>query len=265
MNKHLVRVGTVVAACALVGSGVAVAGAVGTTPSSTVVYSACVQKNVGVPYNITINGTPKCLPHDTVITWNAQGPQGAQGAQGPAGAPGSQGPKGDTGSPGVPGTPGSQGPKGDTGPAGPSNLSALQGSPCTFAGNASSVSVAQDPTTGAVTLTCTPVYDVTGDVTGGSMTVIQISDFTIDSGNSCSSTTSCSYLSSPGHSIRLIFESGDEVQGPSGSAFSYTCPSGWSGGGAAIPKTGPGGTEYDGECTTGSIGANATATATFSG
>lgn len=215
MNKHLVRLATVVAACALVGSGVAVAGAVATTPSPTVVYSACVQKNVGVPYNITINGTPKCLPHDTVITWSAQGPQGAQGAQG------TQGPKGDTGSPGVPGTPGTPGSKGDTGPAGPSNLAALQGSPCTFAGNASTVNVTQDPTTGAVSLTCNPSYLVSVSVTGGSLTDIHIAN-SVTGGLNCFNATACSNLSPPAPLFRVDLESGDQSTG-GGSSFSYSC------------------------------------------
>jgi Collagen triple helix repeat (20 copies) len=231
MNKHLVRLATVAAACALVGSGVVVAGAVSNTPSPTVVYSACVQKSVGVPYNITINGTPKCLPHDSVITWNAQGPQGAQGAQGAQGIQGIQGiqgPKGDTGSPGAPGAPGtpgapgSTGPTGDTGAAGPSNLAALQGSPCTFAGNASSINVTQDATTGAVTLTCAPVYTISGTVSGGSMNRIGIQDLSNDGGNGCNNSVSCSYDATGGARFQIYMQSGDEVNG-GGSDFTYKC------------------------------------------
>jgi hypothetical protein len=81
-------------------------------PATT--FTACVTTAGHALYNVTTNGTPKCLGHDTKITWNQTGPQGAKGdpgATGPAGPPGA---KGDTGPAGP------QGPAGDTGPAGPS-------------------------------------------------------------------------------------------------------------------------------------------------
>ena len=261
MNKQLVRLATVVAACALVGSGIAVAGAVGTTPSSTVVYSACVQKSVGVPYNITINGTPKCLPHDTVITWNAQGPQGAQGAQGTQGPVGATGPKGATGSPGVPGTPGSQGPTGATGAPGPSTIAALQGSPCTYGGNASSINVTQDATTGAVTLTCTPVYSMSVTVSGGTSSEIELVNFTTTAQKNCLSATSCSTLAASGDHIQLrVFNGSQETGG--GSPFTYTCDGGASQFADPSPAY-PSGTYYEGVCQTASLSDNYVMAASF--
>lgn len=130
MNKHLVRLATIVAAVAIVGGGIAVAGAVSATPSPSVVYSACVNKATGVPYNITINGTPKCLPHDTVISWNAQGPQGIQGVQGatgPKGATGARGPAGATGPNGATGSRGATGASGPKGPTGPTGATGAPG------------------------------------------------------------------------------------------------------------------------------------------
>jgi hypothetical protein len=260
MNKHLVRLATVAAACALVGGGVAVAGAVGTTPSPTVVYSACVQKNAGVPYSITINGTPKCLPHDSVITWNAQGPQGIQGAQGV------QGPTGNTGPTGAPGSPGTPGPTGNTGPAGPSNLAALQGSPCTYNGHPSHVNVSQDATTGAISLACAVVYDVTANSTGGSYSEVRIKDFTTLNIITCGSTTSCSGLVGAGDYIQVELYSGSFDTG-GGSPFNVTCPAGWQGSGPASPSPGDiSGTYYEALCqivTDGGITSDGTMTSTF--
>lgn len=278
MNKHLVRLATVVAAVAIVGGGIAVAGAVSSTPSPSVVYSACVNKATGIPYNITINGTPKCLPKDTVISWNAQGPQGIQGVQGVQGATGPKGATGPEGATGSPGAAGATGPRGATGPKGatgtkgaagatgapgPANLAALQGSPCTFDGNASTLNVSQDPTTGVVTLTCTPVYDVTGAVSRGVMTTIQITDYSTEGGNVCNSVASCSYLSGSGHDILILWASGNPLSG-GGTAFSVTCPSGWTGGGPADPMSGlTSGTWYATSCEDSSVTANTTITAAF--
>jgi hypothetical protein len=88
----------------------------------------------------------------------AQGPKGdpgAAGTNGTNGVDGAQGPKGDTGAAGTNGTngvDGAQGPKGDAGAA-LSNLSDLQGVPCTVAGVAASVQVAV-AADGSIALTC---------------------------------------------------------------------------------------------------------------
>lgn len=111
------------ATIALVGGGVALA-ADSTSPST--VYSACVSTLGHALYNVTADGTPRCVGHDTTISWNQTGPQGAQGL---TGAPGPQGAKGDTGGTGPAGPAGAKGDTGDTGPAGPVGPVGPQGDP----------------------------------------------------------------------------------------------------------------------------------------
>lgn len=126
LTKRVAVVGTTAVVMAAGGSAVALA----TTGSSADVYEGCLSHHLGALYHVHVNPTspPRCLPHDTSITWNQtgpagavgpQGPKGATGDTGPAGAVGPQGPKGDTGDTGPAGPQGSPGPKGDTGPAGP--------------------------------------------------------------------------------------------------------------------------------------------------
>jgi hypothetical protein len=70
-------------AAVLVGSGLAATGIVAVataTPSPT--YTACLTTLGGALYNVTTNGTPKCLGKDKTITWSQTGPQGAAGANG---------------------------------------------------------------------------------------------------------------------------------------------------------------------------------------
>lgn len=116
---------------------------------------------------------------------------------------------------------GATGPTGATGAPGPASLAALQGSPCTFDGNASSISVSQDPTTGVVTLTCNPAYLVSVSVTGGSLTNIQIAN-SATSGQDCSDATTCSSVGPPGSLFRVTLSSGVSGAG-GGSSFSYSC------------------------------------------
>jgi hypothetical protein len=127
---------------ALVAVAVAAAGstaALASDQTSTDVYQACLQHNVGALYNVTANPTtpPRCLKHDTLISWNAKGQPGADGApgakgdtgatgaigpqglKGDTGATGPQGPKGDTGATGAIGPQGAKGDTGATGPQGP--------------------------------------------------------------------------------------------------------------------------------------------------
>jgi hypothetical protein len=197
------------AALALVAGGTAAGATIAASPidSSGVIH--------GCYYSATKDGSHQVILQDagtscpkstTAITWNQTGPPGATGPQGPAGA---QGPKGDTG---------------PQGPAGPSNLAALQGSPCTFNGHDSSLKVNVDSTTGAVTMTCTPVIVVSATITGGTMPIIQISDFNIGSGNLCHNASSCSFSVSSGDSVRVYLQSGDNSRPVTGSSFTYTCP-----------------------------------------
>jgi hypothetical protein len=115
LSRRLAIGGGVFAAVAVAG-GVALA----TTSSSSAVYKGCLSHVGGVLYNVQVNpgSAPKCLAHDTVISWNESGPPGVTGGAGPQGLkgdPGATGPQGANGS----GVTGPQGAQGDTGPAGP--------------------------------------------------------------------------------------------------------------------------------------------------
>jgi hypothetical protein len=86
----------------IVGAGATWVHAQTTSP----IYYACVNNNKGTI--VMIASGQQCKTNETMISWNAVGPQGPQGDQGMVGP---QGPKGD---------PGLQGPQGVQGPAGPS-------------------------------------------------------------------------------------------------------------------------------------------------
>ena len=127
------------AAVALTVLGGGVAFAAGTTSPAGATYAGCLNRASGVLYHVqtSTSPAPRCTQHDTVITWNSQGPKGdprpagqtgPTGPKGDAGPPGATGatgpagparPKGDTGAVGSPGADGATGAKGDTGPAGP--------------------------------------------------------------------------------------------------------------------------------------------------
>jgi hypothetical protein len=116
--RRAVVAGATVAA--IVGGGAAAA--LATSSSSGDTFKGCLNHEVGALYNVKLNSssTPRCFPHDPVVTWNENGQPGAPGL---AGATGPKGPKGDTGATGpsgagTPGATGPQGPKGDTGPQG---------------------------------------------------------------------------------------------------------------------------------------------------
>jgi hypothetical protein len=110
----------VACALALIGSGIVVATAAGSsTPAVT--YYACLSKVGGVLYNVNTTAAPKCILKDTDVSWNQVGPTGATGATGspgPAGATGSPGPAGATGSPGPTGPAGTNVAAGQSCPAG---------------------------------------------------------------------------------------------------------------------------------------------------
>jgi hypothetical protein len=253
---HITRRAALVTGAAsvlLVGGGTAGAAIVASGPvSSSGVIDGCytnAEINGSHVFVLQDQGT-SCPKGTTAISWNQTGPAGPAGpagATGPAGTTGAQGPIGLTGATGAPGPTGpagpagpigSAGPPGPTGPAGPagatgpagsSSLAALQGSPCTVGGRASSLNVSIDPTTGAVTMTCPPAYTVTATVTGGTMNDIEITDLTNNTGPLCvnglTGVTSCSFLAPVGDSVEVTLQSGGgTTSGPLGSPFTYTCP-----------------------------------------
>jgi collagen triple helix repeat protein len=250
----------------------------GPVSSNGVVHGCFSTKAVHGSHTLVLqNAGTKCPKGTTAVSWNEKGqagatgrtgatgpagPPGSAGATGPAGPPGSAGatgPAGPQGPAGATGPAGPQGPAGATGPAGPANLAALQGSPCTVGGNASTLNVSIDSTTGAVTMTCIPLVTISATVTGGSMTAIQISDSTNGSGNLCdSSPTSCSFMTQSGDSVRVVLESGSGATSTMGQPFTFTCP------GSAPQSAGQTGLDvYEGVCGPTTVTANYNVTASF--
>jgi hypothetical protein len=80
---------------------------------------ACVNANSGA-VRIVAQGAA-CRTPESLVTWNAVGPQGPPGSAGPAGPPAPQGPAGPAGALGPPG------PQGPVGPAGPQGSAGQQG------------------------------------------------------------------------------------------------------------------------------------------
>lgn len=211
----------------------------------------------------------------------ASGATGPTGPQGPTGATGTgvAGPTGPTGNPGVTGgtgpsgatgptgtsVTGATGPQGPTGPqgaTGPSSLAALQGSPCTFDSNPSSLEVSIDSTTGAVGLTCTPAYEVSATISDGTMTAVNLYDESVSKNNVFEDvSTSASVVMPRGQYAKVLLISGHQDTG-GGHEFSYTCP-------GSSPRTAvefPGeneGTYYEGLCESGSLSGDYAVTAIF--
>lgn len=138
LTRRALTVG--VAAAAIAATGSAAALAIGSSSSN--VYEGCLQHRIGALYHVELNPSspPRCLQHDTLVTWNQTGPAGAAGAPGPtgpagpkgdpgpagaAGAIGPAGPQGPKGDAGATGPQGEPGPKGDTGPAGPAGTTTV--------------------------------------------------------------------------------------------------------------------------------------------
>ncbi|WP_301485653.1 hypothetical protein [Intrasporangium sp.] len=123
ITRRILTAGMVAAALAVGGATLTLA----SDRSPAKVYQGCLQHNLGALYHVSVNpsSAPRCLPRDTLVTWNQTGPVGPQGAAGPqgpkgdTGAPGAQGPKGDTGATGPQGPRGATGATGATGAAGP--------------------------------------------------------------------------------------------------------------------------------------------------
>jgi hypothetical protein len=92
----------------------------------------------------------------------------------------------------------------------------LQGSAFTFDGHTSSLQVSTDNTTGDINLKCSPVYEVSATISGGS-SHIQIFDDTNNSfDQDCFFSTSCSTLMPGGHQARVLIHRS--------TSFSFTCP-----------------------------------------
>jgi hypothetical protein len=123
------KIGISASAFVLVGSGLILATAAGSSPTP-VTYYACLSKVGGVLYNVNSAAAPKCVLKDTSVSWSqvgptgatgpigVTGPTGATGSSGPAGATGQIGPAGATGPTGATGASGQIGPTGATGPTG---------------------------------------------------------------------------------------------------------------------------------------------------
>jgi hypothetical protein len=103
----------------LLAGGTATAAFAATSSAPAPSYTACVATLGGVLYNVTTNGTPKCLAKDHTITFNQTGPAGATGLTGAAGAAGTAGTAGAKGATGATGAAGATGPAGAVGATGP--------------------------------------------------------------------------------------------------------------------------------------------------
>src|SRR4051794_6894027 len=125
------RFAVAIGACAVtavLGSAITYAFAEPSPPTHT--FYACARGNQVRAHSITVDSTPRCSKHETVVSWNengAAGPTGAPGATGqdgvagPTGATGLAGPTGATGQNGV------AGPTGATGLAGPTGATGQNG------------------------------------------------------------------------------------------------------------------------------------------
>ncbi len=133
LSKRRILIGSLAFGAGGVGLGAITTVGVALATTTPATYTACVTTIGGALYNVTTNGTPKCLGKDQTITWNQQGPAGATGSVGAAGPVGPAGPVGATGSVGAAGPVGPAGPVGATGAAGPewvvSGIVASDGTP----------------------------------------------------------------------------------------------------------------------------------------
>lgn len=120
------------------GAATSLSGALASHDSSGTLH-ACVSKYTGVMRYVT--DPARCVSHEQLVEWNAdgvpgppgeQGPQGEQGPvgpQGPEGPVGPEGPQGLQGTPGAPGAPGAAGEQGLQGLQGPPGPQGIQGEP----------------------------------------------------------------------------------------------------------------------------------------
>ena len=193
------------------GVAAGVAYATGSIPGANGTIQGCYDSGG----NLKVVASLPCAKGYTALAWSQTGPagkdgtngtNGTNGKDGAAGKDGTNGTNGKDGADGVSVTSatepagnncatggskftaananvtyacnGAQGDTGQTGAAGPVNLATLQGTPCTYKGDPSSVSVSQDADSGAITLTCNPLYEVSATINNGSMSHIQLTYFT---------------------------------------------------------------------------------------
>lgn len=144
----------------------------------------------------------------------------------------------------------------------------LNGSACTFNGHTSTLAVSTDSTTGAVSMKCQPVYEVSVTVTGGAMSWLRIKDFTASTiVTLCLGQTFCSGLVPAGHQVQTEILSGSENTG-GGSPFTYTCPAGDFDAGPHTAIAQPGitsGTYYSGGCNNLALSGDEPITVSFTG
>ena len=105
-RRKLVAAGLILPTVA-VGS-LATAGAARIPPAATSKIYACYSDTTGALARLDYPKVKKCPSGETLISWNASGPQGAQGAKGAQGAIGAQGAEGAQGARGAAGPQGAR-------------------------------------------------------------------------------------------------------------------------------------------------------------
>ena len=108
-----------------IAGGFVVALALAPISADAQVISACVNNSDGTLRIVAPNTT--CRNNETLLPWNAVGPQGLPGLPGPQGVPGPAGTVGPAGAPGPAGTPGAPGAQGPAGPTGLTGATGLTG------------------------------------------------------------------------------------------------------------------------------------------
>jgi Collagen triple helix repeat (20 copies) len=216
--------------------------------------------------NLKVVASLPCPHGYTALAWSQTGPagkNGTNGTNGTNGKDGTNGTNGAQGSPGKDGTNGTNGTDGAPGAPGPASLDALNGTPCTFNGHPSKTRVTVDSTNGAVSIVCTPVYEVSVSVSGGTMSAVlfrysvpalsqQFSD--VGSGGA-------SIILPEGTPVLVSLLSGTIFV--DGHSFTFTCPGG-SSGTAFEHHAGLFGSAPN-DCQTNSLSGDFAVTATFSG
>lgn len=171
-------------------------------------YTGCLFRGSIINVAIGPEPTKPCQQSKQKISWSQTGPQGLPGQNGTNGTNGTDGVSvtSETEPAGANCATGGSlftaadnnvtyacnGAKGDKGDPGPANLAALRGSPCTFEGKPSKLDVSVDNTTGAVSMTCIPVYEVSITVTNGTLQTILIQDRTTHMTWACNGLSTCS-------------------------------------------------------------------------
>jgi hypothetical protein len=127
--RAVARVGAV-AATGLVATGLSIAAggtaSVAAASGATKIY-ACYSDTTDRLLYLNFPKAKKCDSGETMISWNAEGPQGAAGPQGSAGPQGDKGLPGPQGAAGITGARGPQGAQGPQGVQGPQGAAGPQG------------------------------------------------------------------------------------------------------------------------------------------